>query len=65
MSFRTSPPPQLASDEYADVLSEVKSLGNARQHDSYPERTLIGKFWNGNIQDFWNEIGRRRCTAQP
>jgi membrane-associated phospholipid phosphatase len=23
-----------------------------------PEQTLIGKFWNGNIQDFWNEIAQ-------
>jgi membrane-associated phospholipid phosphatase len=23
-----------------------------------PEQTVIGKFWNGNIQDFWNEIAQ-------
>ncbi len=56
--FRTSPPPQLASDEYARMFNEVKSLGMLDSTTRTPEQTLIGKFWNGNIQDFWNEIAQ-------
>jgi len=27
------------------------------------EQTLIGKFWNGNIQDFWNEIAQKAAAG--
>jgi len=56
--FRPEPPPQLTSDEYTDVFDEVKSLGFITSKTRTPEQTLIGTFWNGNIQDFWNEIAR-------
>jgi membrane-associated phospholipid phosphatase len=56
--FRPGPPPELISDEYADVFDEVKSLGLINSTTRTPEQTLIGKFWNGNIQDFWNEIAQ-------
>lgn len=56
--FRPSPPPQLTSDEYARVFNEVKSLGMVDSTTRTPDQTLIGKFWNGNIQDFWNEIAQ-------
>jgi hypothetical protein len=57
MSFDPAPP-QLVSDEYARVFNEVKSLGMVDSTTRTPEQTLIGKFWNGNIQDFWNEIAQ-------
>jgi membrane-associated phospholipid phosphatase len=56
--FRPGPPPQLTSDEYTSVFDEVKSQGFINSTTRTPEQTLIGKFWNGNIQDFWNEIAQ-------
>jgi membrane-associated phospholipid phosphatase len=55
--FRPGPPPQLASEEYTRVFNEVKSLGFITKTRTQ-EQTLIGTFWNGNIQDFWNEIAQ-------
>jgi hypothetical protein len=56
--FRPGPPPQLTSDEYTRVFDEVKSLGFITSKTRTSEQTLIGNFWNGNIQDFWNEIAQ-------
>jgi membrane-associated phospholipid phosphatase len=56
--FRPGPPPQLTSDEYTRVFDEVKSLGFINSKTRTKEQTLIGNFWNGNIQDFWNEIAQ-------
>ena len=56
--FRPGPPPQLTSEEYTRVFDEVKSLGFITSTTRTPEQTLIGNFWNGNIQDFWNEIAQ-------
>ncbi len=56
--FRPGPPPELTSDKYTTVFDEVKSLGFINSTTRTPEQTLIGTFWNGNIQDFWNEIAQ-------
>jgi membrane-associated phospholipid phosphatase len=56
--FRPGPPPQLTSDEYTRIFNEVKNLGFITSKTRTPEQTLIGNFWNGNIQDFWNEIAQ-------
>src|ERR1700731_4683366 len=56
--FRPGPPPQLTSDEYTRVFDEVKSLGFITSKTRTQDQTLIGTFWNGNIQDFWNEIAQ-------
>jgi hypothetical protein len=56
--FRPGPPPVLTSDEYTKVFDEVKSLGEINSTTRTQEQTLIGNFWNGNIQDFWNEIAQ-------
>jgi membrane-associated phospholipid phosphatase len=56
--FRPGPPPELTSDKYTSVFDEVKSLGFILSTTRTPEQTLIGMFWNGNIQDFWNEIAQ-------
>jgi len=56
--FRPAPPPQLTSEEYTRVFNEVKSLGFITSTTRTQEQTLIGNFWNGNIQDFWNEIAQ-------
>ena len=54
--FRPRPPPLLTSDEYTRVFNEVQSLGFITSATRTPEQTQIGTFWNGNIQDLWNEI---------
>jgi len=56
--FRPGPPPQLTSEEYTRAFDEVKSLGLITSRTRTQEQTLIGNFWNGNIQDFWNEIAQ-------
>jgi membrane-associated phospholipid phosphatase len=56
--FRPGPPPQLTSDEYTRAFDEVKSLGLITSKTRSQDQTLIGNFWNGNIQDFWNEIAQ-------
>jgi hypothetical protein len=56
--FRPEPPPELTSDEYTRSYVEVKSLGFINSATRTPDQTQIGKFWNGNIQDFWNEIAQ-------
>src|SRR6266403_367268 len=56
--FRPGPPPALTSATYTQVFNEVKSLGFIDSTTRTAEQTQIGKFWNGNIQDFWNEIAQ-------
>src|SRR6266550_1367747 len=56
--FPPCPPPELTSDDYTRVFDEVKSLGFINSTTRTAEQTLIGTFWNGNIQDFWNEIAQ-------
>jgi membrane-associated phospholipid phosphatase len=56
--FRPGPPPALTSALYSNVFDEVKNLGFINSTSRTAEQTEIGKFWNGNIQDFWNEIAQ-------
>ena len=56
--FRPGPPPALAGNLYTEAFNEVKSLGFINSTTRTAEQTEIGQFWNGNIQDFWNEIGQ-------
>ena len=54
--FRPGPPPALTSDTYSDVFNEVKSLGIAHSATATTDQALTGSFWNGAIQNYWNEI---------
>jgi membrane-associated phospholipid phosphatase len=56
--FRPGPPPALTGNLYTEAFNEVKSLGFINSTTRTAEQTEIGQFWNGNIQDFWNEIGQ-------
>ncbi|PYX98831.1 MAG: hypothetical protein DMG63_10765 [Acidobacteria bacterium] len=56
--FRPDPPPALTSALYTEAFNEVKSLGFINSTTRTAEQTQIGQFWNGNIQDFWNEIAQ-------
>jgi hypothetical protein len=68
--FRPGAPPALTSDRYADELNEVQSLGIAGSIAATPDEALTGRFWNGAIQNYWNEIAqtasldRHLTTAQ-
>jgi PAP2 superfamily len=61
--FRPGPPPALSSEEYADVFNEVKSLGIENSTTATPDEALTGHFWNGSIQDYWNEITQTASLA--
>jgi membrane-associated phospholipid phosphatase len=61
--FRPGPPPALTSAEYTAVFNEVKSLGIANSATATADQTLIGRFWNGAIQNYWNEIAQTAVQA--
>ena len=56
--FRPDFPPALTSALYTKVFNEVKAQGFIDSLTRTAEQTEIGIFWNGNIQDFWNEIAQ-------
>jgi len=56
--FRPDPPPALTSDAYTDAYNEVKSLGTVNGTLATPDQSLTGLFWNGAIQNYWNEISQ-------
>ena len=62
--FRPGPPPALTSDRYSDALNEVKSLGIVNGAASTPDQGLTGRFWNGAIQNYWNEITQSVTDAR-
>jgi len=61
--FRPGPPPALTSAEYTAVFDEVKSLGIANSTAATADQKLIGRFWNGAIQNYWNEITQTAVQA--
>ena len=54
--FRPGPPPSLTSDAYSDVFAEVKAFGIVNSSVASADQALTGRFWNGAIQNYWNEI---------
>jgi membrane-associated phospholipid phosphatase len=54
--FRPGPPPELTSQTYTNDFNEVKSLGGPHSPAATSDQQLIGVFWNGAIQNYWNEI---------
>jgi membrane-associated phospholipid phosphatase len=61
--FRPSPPPDLASAGYAEDFNEVKSLGIMDSTTRTPDQSEVGRFWNGAIQNYWNEIAQSASLA--
>jgi len=61
--FRPGPPPALTSAVYTNVFNEVKSLGIAGSSTATADQALIGRFWNGAIQNYWNEITQTTVQA--
>src|SRR5580765_2126355 len=54
--FRPGPPPALDSDSYSDAFNEVKTSGIINGTVATADQALTGRFWNGAIQNYWNEI---------
>jgi hypothetical protein len=61
--FRPGPPPKLTSDEYTDAFNEIESLGIENSTTATPDEALTGRFWNGAIQNYWNEIAQTASEA--
>lgn len=61
--FRPGPPPPLTSGAYADALDEIKSLGTMTGSTATADQALTGRFWNGAIQNYWNEIAQTASLA--
>jgi hypothetical protein len=56
--FRPGPPPALTSDAYSGAFNQIKSVGIVNSTTSTADEALTGKFWNGAIQNYWNEIAQ-------
>ena len=61
--FRPAPPPPLASHAYGVAFGQVRSLGNATGSTATADQALAGHFWNGAIQNYWNEIAQTAAVA--
>jgi PAP2 superfamily len=61
--FRLGPPPALTSDAYTEAFNEVKSLGIVKSTTATRDQALTGSFWNGAIQNYWNEITQTAALA--
>jgi hypothetical protein len=61
--FRPGSPPALTSDKYSDALKQIKSLGIANSTTATADEALTGRFWNGAIQNYWNEISQTASVA--
>ena len=62
--FRPGPPPELTSQTYVNDFNEVESLGIPRSPAASVDQQLTGWFWNGAIQNYWNEIAQTAAVAQ-
>jgi hypothetical protein len=61
--FRPGPPPSLTSDSYSNALNQIKSLGIVDSTNATSDEALTGRFWNGAIQNYWNEISQTLSLA--
>jgi hypothetical protein len=62
--FRPGPPPVLTSDSYTDAFDQIKSLGIVDSTTATSDEALTGRFWNGAIQNYWNEISQTLSLAK-
>jgi hypothetical protein len=61
--FRPGPPPALTSDAYSDAFNQIKSVGIVNSTTATADEALSGRFWNGAIQNYWNEIAQTVSLA--
>jgi hypothetical protein len=62
--FRPGPPPALTSDAYSDAFNQIKSVGIVNSTTATTDEALTGRFWNGAIQNYWNEITQTLSLAR-
>lgn len=62
--FLPPPPPGLSSAEYLNDLKEVEKLGEFDTESRTAEQSLVGLFWSGKIQNYWNEIAQTAALAK-
>jgi membrane-associated phospholipid phosphatase len=62
--FRPGPPPALTSDAYAAAVNEIQRVGVANGTTASPDQALTGRFWNGPIQNYWNEIAQSAALSR-
>jgi membrane-associated phospholipid phosphatase len=53
----------VTSRAYRAALDEVRSLGVANSTTATADQMLAGRFWNGAIQNYWNEIAQTAAMA--
>jgi hypothetical protein len=64
-SFRSlTGPPALTSQEYADSVNEVKSVGADTSITRTADQTDSARFWFGNSQAIWNRIAADASRAR-
>jgi hypothetical protein len=56
--FRPGGPHPLNSDRYSADVNDIQSVGVAGGTTATPDEALRGRFWNGAIQNYWNEIAQ-------
>jgi hypothetical protein len=56
--FRVGPPPALTSTAYANAVNEIEAIGVFQGTATTSDQMNTGWFWNGNIQDYWQEIAQ-------
>ena len=62
--FRPGPPPALTSAQYTQAFNEVASVGIAGSTTATADQALTGTFWNGAIQNYWNEITQTAAESK-
>jgi hypothetical protein len=62
--FRPGPPPALTSERYSADFEEVAADGVAGSTTATAEEALSGQFWNGPIQNYWNEIAQTAVQSR-
>ena len=53
----------MTSERYGYAFDQVKSLGIAGSTTATADQALTGRFWNGAIQNYWNEITQTAALA--
>jgi PAP2 superfamily protein len=61
--FLPDPPPALTDKEYIQDFAEVRNIGEIDSTKRTPDQTVIGNFWGGKIQNYWNEITQTAAIA--
>ncbi|MBV9880744.1 MAG: vanadium-dependent haloperoxidase [Gemmatirosa sp.] len=66
--FRPPPPPRLSGEAYRLAVAEVRAFGGAGGTaggtTASADEMLTGRFWNGPIQNYWNEIAQTAATER-